>query len=152
MPRQNQVPDEDPALQHAVPVQAVCPALPHHFVDGRGCGLRIISRGGIAPGGFRAEVLEIRHVNLHQTVQQAERLDAFISGTVPDHGNPEIQAFQRLRDHAGKVRRRDKLDVMHALIPQALHQRTEFGNGKRLSDAFSADFTVLTENTAEITA
>ena len=146
------MPDEDTALQQPGVIKTAGTALPDHLGDGRGGDLRVIRRGGIAFRRIGIQVFQIRHIDLYQPLQKAQCFRLFVSGTVPDNRNAELQSVQCFGDHAGKVRRCNKLNIMDALIPQAQHQRAKLGNGKNSSDTFPADFTVLTENTAEIAA
>ena len=150
--RQNEVPDEHAALQHAVLVEPERAGLAVHLQNGGAGDLRIVRRGGVARGRFRQGVLQVRQIYLHEPVEHAQRFDAFIARAVPYDRDAELQPGERLGDLPRVVARRDKIDVVHAFIAQTQKNVAKLRDGDLFSVLSAADGAVLAEYAPQIAA
>jgi len=117
---EDQMADERAAEHDAVRIIPRGAGLAAHLSDGRGGFLKIIRGAGAEAGGAGGEMLEIRKVDVDDPVEEAEGIDGFIAGGVPDEGErrtPEGEGFEDPRDEGGGG---DEGNRMHAEVREAL--------------------------------
>ena len=150
--RQDKVPYEHAALQHAVLVEPERTGLAVHLQNGGARDLRIVRRSGVARGRLRQGVFQVRQVYLHEPVEHTQRLDAFVAGAVPHDRDAELQPGERLGDLPRIVTGRDEVDVVHALIAQTQKNAAKLRDGDLFSVLSAADGAVLAEYAPQIAA
>ena len=89
--------------------------LPVHLAQGRRRDGWVVPRAGQPCRQLRVGVFVVRQIDVDQALQLPQRLNRFIAAAVVDdgHGKPRRQ---RREDGRQKVRRRDEIDVLTALV------------------------------------
>ena len=123
MTGQNEVPDEHAAL-HFVVLKLCRTDLPEHLEDRSLCRFHIIRRAGETRSQRRVAVLIIGKINVDQSLQLAQRFDALIAAAVVDHRDGQLRR-ERGKDRRQKLRRRDQIDRLRAVVDQTLKDCTQ---------------------------
>ena len=84
---EDKVPDKNPGVEHAAFIEDVWPGLAVHFLYSGARDLRIVLRRAVPLRGGAVPIFEIGHVYLHKPRELLQRLDALITGAVPDDGD-----------------------------------------------------------------
>lgn len=142
--------DQDAAL-HFVVLELHRADLPEHLEDRGLRRFHIVRRTGETRGQRRVAVLIIGKINVDQSLQLAQRLDALIAATVVDHGDGQLRR-ERGKDRRQKLRRRDQIDRLRAVVNQTLKNRAQLVGGDGLPVLMQGDLGILTEFTSERTA
>ena len=148
--RENQVADQNAALQQTVPIHPKRAGLPEHLQDRSSGGFGVVRCGGVTRGKRRVRIFQIGQVDLHQPLQHPQRFDGFIARTVPHYGDAKLQTVERLRDGAGIVARCDEVDVVHALIAQLQENVPQPLDGDLPAELIAAERVVLAEHAPQI--
>lgn len=141
--RQHQMPQQH-AARHLLVLDHGPPHLPVHFEDRRGGGLIIIRRGGQALCKRVVAVFEVGEIDVDLALEPAQGLHRFVAAAVVDDRNGELR-LERGQDRRKKMRRRDEVDVLHALVDQPLHRRAERLRRQLAPEVFVGDRVVLAE-------
>ena len=98
-----------------------------HFGDRLSRCIRIIRSGGILAGKIRRGILEIRQIDINQTVKHFQRFNLFISAAVIYNRNFKLRSdfFKNARYNIGIMRRGHKIDIMSALFLEFKHNLTQ---------------------------
>ena len=148
LPGQDEMPYEHAGAEDVILVHPVHSHLTEHFQNGRRGDLRVVRRVRVARGGGGEGGFEVRHVDLHEAFEHFERLDALVSGAVPDHRHAQLEAGERLGNRADEVRGGDEAYVMYARVAQPEHYLPQLRHGE-LHPAAPGDLAVLAVDAAE---
>ncbi|CDC63927.1 unknown [Clostridium sp. CAG:448] len=94
--RQNQMPHQNAAPQNTV-FHAILPGLPEHLPQRLGRGIRIVRRPGKCGRDLGIAIFEIRHIDVHQSIQTLQHLHGLIPAAVPYDGNGQTHPYHLQR-------------------------------------------------------
>ena len=122
--------------------------LPRHLADGGVGNFGIVRRAGELGGKLRVGVFIVRQIHVDQPLKLPQRLDRLVPAAVVHDRHGQLR---RERGHDGrqKLRRRDEVDVLHALVNEAQKHVPELRRCERASRAAIRNFVVLAEAAAQ---
>ena len=116
---------------------------------------RIIRRRGKLLSNLRIGILHIRHINIHKSFEQLERLNRIIPAGIINCGQCQAALpcqFNSSRNSWNNVRRSNEINIAAAVILQAEHRLSQLLDRNFPAVAMMAYIEVLTKNTAQVTA
>lgn len=149
--RQYQMADQYAPAEKPILIQRKVSGLPEHFADRRVRNLHIARRGGEPGSQSRACILHIRQPDIHLSLQQLQRFQAFVASAVPYHGDAQrrFQCFRhRIRIGCGSY----QIQVVYTGVPQPTEQLPQTFPIQWFARDPAADLLVLAKNAAQITA
>ena len=146
---ENQVTDQCAAEHDSVRVVTGNAGLTAHFQEGGGSCVKIIGGTGAETSGPGRKMLEIRQVNIDDSVQETKGFRDFVARGIPDQGERGTPKFQGVQDLRDKRCGCNKGNGMDTKICQALEGIRKRGGGKRPSLVAVGDFSVLAVDAAE---
>src|SRR3990172_9603516 len=151
--RHHQVPQEHAALGQSVLVELQRPDLAVHLPDDTTRCLGIVWCLHVKPAHLPVPELEVRHVDIHDAVEQTQGVHRVVGAGVVDNGKTQSQFNcngQRLQDLRHDVLRGNEVDVVASLILEEEHHSGEVcgGNNSPLSEL--ADVEVQAIHTTEV--
>ena len=136
------MPHEHPAHHLPVFVQLRPADLPVHLAQGRRRDGWVVPRAGQPCRQLRVGVFVVRQIDVDQALQLPQRLNRFIAAAVVDDGYGKPRR-QRREDGRQKMRRRDKVDGLRALVDEAQERFAQGLRCQRLARAAGRDDAVL---------
>ena len=112
--------DDDPA-RHLLVLNHRAAHLLVHFQNGRRRDLRIIRCGGELFRKRCVRIFKVRQIDIDQSLQGPQCLDRFVAAAVIHDRHRQLRRKRR-EDGRQKVRRRDEIDVLTALVDQPLER------------------------------
>ena len=146
---ENQMADERAAKHDAVRGIPWDSGLAAHLGDSRRGLFKIVRCTGAELSGAGGPMLEIRQVDIDDTVEKTEGFDGFVAGGVPDEGERRTPEIQRLKNPRDEGRRGDERNRMDAEIREAPERVGELTGRKRTSLIAVGDIAVLAVYAAE---
>ena len=147
MAHQQPAPGDARFVQYQVAHLAV--HLPHRGAIRR----HVVAHLGILARQGGVTVLHVRHVDVHDAVQQGQGLKAVVAAGVIDQGQaqPAPGRIQHRRDDLRHhVAGGDEIDVVAALVLQGEHHVGDFARLHLPSDALLRDVPVLAKHAAQV--
>src|SRR5512135_228422 len=148
-----QVADQHPAPRQAVGAELQRPDLSVHLPDRLAGALGVVLRLGQPAGGLALPELEVRHVDVHNPVQQLQRGERVVPAGVVDDRQPQAARNGRgegLDDLGRDVLGRDEVDVVAATPLERQHQRSDPLGWALGADGPLADVPVLAEDATQV--
>ena len=140
--------DHHTPAQKAVLPQFIGARLAVHLQDGPGGAVEIIRRAAVFFSQRRRNVFEVGQVDLHLSLQGAERLHPLIAAGVPHHGHRQ-RLRQRLQDPGRELGGAHQIDIVGPLGNQLFEDLPQARGRDLLSKAPGADGAVLAESAPE---
>ena len=115
--------------------------------------LRVIRRLGKACCLFRIPELEIRHIDINNTIQQPQCIHTIVTAGVVNNGNqkPIVNGMRQGSQNLGhNVGRGHEIDIMAALFLEVYHHCSELLVSHFDPVPLVADPVILTEKTEKI--
>jgi hypothetical protein len=151
------VPKEHPAPRDPVGIDDERPRLPVHLGDGRPGGVGVVVRHQVPAARVTAPELEVRHVDVHDAVEEGQAVERIVPTRVVDDGEaePPLDRHRQGLEHLGHhVFGRDEVDVVAAQPLQVQHEGGNDvgrrGPGARPRPEPLADIEVLAEDAAQV--
>src|SRR3990170_4780157 len=151
--RHHQVPQEHAALGQSVLVQLQRPDLAVHLPDDTTRCLGIVWRLHVKPAHLPVPELEVRHVDVHDVVEQTQGVHRVVGAGVVDDRETQSQFNcngQRLQDLRHDVLRGNEVDVVAPLVLEEEHHARKVGRGNYYALSQLADVEVQAIHTAEV--
>ena len=151
--RQHQMPNENSLNGDAGPIDLKAADLPMHFFDCRPHDIPIIFGARVFPCVLVVRILNVRHIDVNNAVEQLECCDRLISPAIVDDRKRQTlldRCDKCLNNLGSDVCWSDEIDIV---APHTLQREHDFR--ELLGSCFPAipemtDFVVLTEETLEI--
>ena len=126
------MPHDQPAL-HLLVLHDGRADLTVHFANRRVGGLKIVGRVGEPRREGVVGIFHVGQIDVNQSVQLFQRLDAFVAAAIVDHGDGKLRRQGR-ENRRQKVRRRDQIDTLRALIDQCFKYFPQPCGGKCVAE------------------
>ncbi len=124
-----------------------------HFLDRRAAGFGVVTYVRVAAAGVGLAVLDVRHVNIDDAVEQCQGLEAVVAARVVDQrqSQPTLgRDEERLENLSHNVARGDEIDVVTSGRLQFEHHVGELFGVHFMASALLADLPVLAKDAAQI--
>ena len=153
-PGHHQVPNQKPSFSNPFRIRREIPNLAVHLFEDFLDHLGIVRSIRVTLRIFFVHKFYIGHVDVHDSLQEPNHLNRFISRAVIDDGEVEAH-LNRFRkggdDLRSVVSRRNEVDIMAPHLLEFDHGPCHIERGDLLPPALMADIVVLTEDTTEVT-
>ena len=141
--------NQQPPPRHAPFIHEEIADLPMHLVNRRPGHCRVAHHPGIAPCDIGVSVLEIGHVDVHDSIQESKHLNRLVPSAIIDQRQPQPACggdAQGTEDLGNLVGRGHQVDVVTAPLLEIEHHLGQLGRRDDVASALLANLVVLTEH------
>ena len=152
-PRHDEVPDEKSPLRNPVGITGEVPYLAMHLFESLLDDLGIVRRVAKLLRIFFVHKFHVRHIDVHDAVEESNHFRRFVSRTVIDNRDPESH-FDRIGDGGDDLRdvvgRGNEVNIVTAHLLKPEHGPCHVSGGDPFTPSQMGDVVVLAENTPQV--